>query len=127
MRLWCLLLLVPLPLLAAFAACGDDDDDDGGAVATATRADGGGEAATVSVTDNQFTPGSITVKAGQPVTWDWNSRSSHSVVGKFNGQDVKSDVNTGTDRFVFTFTAAGTFDYQCGIHGASMPGKVIVQ
>ncbi len=120
--------LIPLALLsslAALAACGGDEDDD--AAATATPVTSGSGGATVAVTDNQFTPVTVTVRAGQQVTWNWNSQSSHSVVGRFNGQDVRSDVKTGSDRFVFTFSAAGTFDYQCGIHGASMPGKVIVQ
>jgi plastocyanin len=83
---------------------------------------------TITISDNAFTPQSLTVKAGTAVTWNWAStRNPHSVVGRFGGAAVDSGTHTGSDQFAFTFGAAGTFDYQCGIHGAAMPGKIVVE
>jgi plastocyanin len=82
---------------------------------------------TVSIKDNSFDPGTLTVPPGTTVTWDWSgARNPHSVVGQF-GSAVDSGTKTGSGQFTFTFPSAGTFAYQCGIHGASMTGRVVVQ
>ena len=84
--------------------------------------------ATIMIRDNSYTPPSTTVKAGTAVTWEWaNTNNPHSVLGKFAGADVDSGIHSGSDRFVFTFGSAGTFDYQCAVHGPSMSGKVSVE
>ncbi len=81
----------------------------------------------VAVQDNAFSPAALTVASGTTVTWNFaGAAAPHSVVGKFDGQDVKSPTNTGSGTFQFTFSKAGTFDYQCGVHGPSMSGKVTV-
>jgi plastocyanin len=86
------------------------------------------------VSNDVFTPNSLTVTAGTAVTWAWNSCNSdvyggqtcvtHSVVfdDGAQGSGLKS---SGT--FVHTFATAGTYTYHCGVHGAAMTGKVIVQ
>jgi len=108
----------------------------GGATRVASAAGGAatsvsGAATAVSnqvvVSDNRFTPNSVTVKKGQKVTWNWAATGNpHTVEGKFDNKDVKSERFTGTNRFEFTFDKAGTFEYQCGVHGSSMTGKVVV-
>lgn len=121
----------------AGAACGDDDDDDTDTPAhTATTAatrpagasptSGGSAGPSVNVGDNVFAPASLTVKVGDKVTWTWAGSNPHSVVGRFDGQAVTSQTQS-EGRFEFTFAKAGTFDYQCGVHGAAMSGKVVVQ
>lgn len=120
--------------LSAFA-CGDDDDDSNGAP-TATSAAGDptqpsaptepASGATVSVQDNFFTPADLTVDAGTTVTWSFGGQLPHSVVGTYNGESIASDVFEGAGSFAFTFNAPGTFDYVCGIHGATMSGSVSV-
>jgi plastocyanin len=32
----------------------------------------------------------------------------------------------GTGQYLFAFQKAGTFEYQCGVHGASMTGKITI-
>ena len=87
-----------------------------------------GGPATIMIRDNSYTPPSTTVKAGTAVTWEWASTNNpHSVLGKFSGEDVDSGIHAGSDRFVFTFKSAGTFEYQCAVHGPSMTGKVMVE
>jgi plastocyanin len=46
-----------------------------------------------------------------------------------NAKDlIKSEVFRGAQvKHEVTFTAAGTYEYQCGVHGPGMTGKVVVQ
>jgi plastocyanin len=122
-----------LGVVWALAACGGGDGSSqakGGASSGSTA----GPTATptprpsiVDVGDNIFSPLNLSVKVGVPVTWKWSGSNQHSVVGKFDGAEVKSERQTAGAKFEFTFTKAGTFEYQCGVHGASMSAKVIVQ
>ena len=79
----------------------------------------------VSVRDNSYSPAATSVKVGNTVTWTWaaGNYSSHTV--SFSDGSASADQTTGT--FSRTFNAAGTFNYQCAIHGASMSGSVVVQ
>jgi len=90
---------------------------------------------TVTVANNSFTPGDLTVKAGTSVTWNWSTCSggdgygngetcvAHSVV--FDDGTSSSVQSTGS--FTHQFAAAGTYNYHCSVHGAGMSGKVVVQ
>ena len=115
------LIAVSLPL----AACGDDDDDAG----TTPTTSGGvpGNLTKVTISDNKFTPSNLQVPVGANVTWEWTGSNPHSVTGKFDGQDVNSPRLSGTGVFLFAFPKAGTFEYQCGVHGSAMTGKVTIQ
>jgi plastocyanin len=133
MHVWAVRLAGITLLLAAglvFVACGDDDDGGTPAPTAAATQPSGPATATVKVADNSFTP-SVTVRAGGKVTWDWSgSQNPHSVVGtSANAKDlIKSEVfRGGSGKYEVTFAAPGTYDYQCGIHGAAMSGKVVVQ
>lgn len=146
-------VLAALALAVAAVACGGDDDDSS-SPATATRApattaSGGASSSgsspaagattaaspaasrsaanAVSIVDNSFSPGTLAVTKGTKVTWTWSGNNPHSVVGKTaDGKDVKSPTqSSGT--FEFTFDVPGTFQYQCGVHGAAMTGTITVQ
>jgi plastocyanin len=114
---------LPLALvLASLAfACGDDDDTEtpptsAGAIPQGLR--------TIMVLDNRFLPLGLQVPVGTEVTWQWDSRAEHSIVGTFDGKEVRSETQSGKETFKFAFEKAGTFEYQCGVHGASMSGTV---
>jgi plastocyanin len=118
--------LVALSGLLAFSllACGDDDDDgngngdtNGGATQEPTPSNGDGNGASEEVT----------VAVADNVTWEWSGEFPHSVVGEFAGETVESDQMTGTGTFSYTFEEAGTFEYQCGVHGEAMSGTVTVE
>lgn len=112
----------------AFIACGGDDENPTTGPQATTAAPAAASApGAIKIGDNFFQPATVTVKAGDKVTWTWGGGAPHAVVGKFDGKDVKSDTKTGSGTFEFTFTKAGTFDYQCGVHGPSMPGKITIQ
>lgn len=123
-------LALPLAALALTAAflvgCGDDSSPKATA-SPASVVPGGIPPAlrTISVTDNKFSPGSLQVPAGTGVFWEWDGSNEHSVVGTLNGQRIESPKQRA-GKFSFDFTSAGTFEYQCGVHGAAMNGKIVV-
>ncbi len=132
-RLACLCLLAALVVAGSIAAaCGTDSKNTTGRTPTAlssasSPAPGSAAGGTVSISDNQFSPASLTVAKGAKVTWNWSGQNPHSVVGTFDGQNVQSPTNTGSGTFSFTFNTPGTYNYQCGVHGTAMPGTIIVQ
>jgi plastocyanin len=80
--------------------------------------------ANVSVENNSFVPPSSTIAAGGQVTWTWAAGAvTHNVTFASGTNSV--DQSSGT--FSRTFPTAGSFPYQCTIHGASMSGTVVVQ
>jgi len=69
-----------------------------------------------------FGPAALTVKAGSAVTWTNQDEEPHTVVGAA----LKSPVlgNAGST-YAYTFTTAGTYNYNCSIH-PYMHGTVTV-
>lgn len=77
----------------------------------------------VSIIDNSFDPGSITVAAGTTVVWTNNGANPHTVTaddGSFNSGTLDPG---GT--YSVTFNTPGTFGYVCTIHDG-MAGTVVV-
>ena len=83
-------------------------------------------AATTSVTIESFlfNPASLTIKAGETVTWTNKDSVAHTIT-EDKGIFDSGSVNSGAT-YSFTFKTAGTFTYHCAIH-PSMTGKIIVQ
>ena len=91
---------------------------------------------TVTVANNVFSPGNMTVKPGTTVTWNWNTCSggdgygdgetcvTHSVVMD-DGSASSSVQSKGS--YAHQFATAGTYTYHCSVHGAAMSGKIVVQ
>jgi plastocyanin len=84
----------------------------------------GGSKTVVSASNFQFSPATITVKAGTTVEWQGKS-GTHEVVNDA-GSTVTFDglLDTGA-KFDFVFSAPGTYHYHCAIH-PSMVATVIV-
>lgn len=128
---WAGIALAALPL----AACGGGSDGD----ASASSKSGGsntvapaGPAATptpapvveIMISDNAFAPKEITIKAGTTVKWVWSGANPHSVLVA----GFKSETFTGSGEFVREFkSGSGTFNYQCGVHGEAMAGKIVIE
>lgn len=92
-----------------------------GTTPTAT-ASGSAGSATVSIKNFSFNPATITVKAGDTVTWTNDDSTTHTVTSSaFNSGPLDPGKT-----FSFTFATAGTFDYACTIH-PNMKGQVVVQ
>jgi plastocyanin len=89
---------------------------------------GGGKNATVTVTDNKYTPAAVVVDSGSTVTWIWSGVNAHSVT--FDGAGPVGGGNSGvqlTGTFTALFTTPGTYPYHCLVHGTAMTGVVTVQ
>jgi plastocyanin len=74
----------------------------------------------------RFAPEAITVPSGTTVTWTNDDHFTHSVQfldGGLPGEPLLMEPGAST---TFTFTAAGTFAYQCHLHPQNMTGTVIV-
>jgi plastocyanin len=112
--------------LLFLAACG-----------SATSPGGGGAIGQVTVGNVFFrsthngsrNPAVDTVAAGSSFTWAWNAAGSHSIQstgtpGIFRNSVVMSGAH---DSYVVTFNTPGTYTYQCGVHGAAMTGRIVVQ
>ena len=78
----------------------------------------------VSIGFNVFEPKVLTVPVGTTVKWVNNDGSNHNVV--FADQ-TKSGRLRHDATYTRTFPTAGTFDYQCAIHGDVMKGSVVVK
>lgn len=82
----------------------------------------------VKVTDNAFDPTTKTINAGEKVMWTWTGSNQHNVtwvVASGTGNSATQAAGTYTR----DFSAAGSFDYYCTIHGTAttgMRGTVVV-
>jgi plastocyanin len=70
-----------------------------------------------------FAPATLTVSAGNSVTWVNRDEEPHTVVAG-DGSFHSPGMGTGAT-FSHTFSTAGTFDYVCSIH-PMMRGTVVV-
>lgn len=73
-----------------------------------------------------FNPASITISAGQSVTWVFQTDIPHTVTADdASYTSVQSGLTAG-QTFSHTYATPGTYPYHCAIH-PQMHGKVIVQ
>jgi plastocyanin len=87
------------------SACGTSD-------ATNTESAAEVEGAAVTIEDLTFTPETVTIEAGESVTWVWKDGAiEHDV----SGDGFKSElISEGS--FTHRFEEPGTYDYVCTVH-----------
>jgi plastocyanin len=124
-----LVLIAALTVLLAVgvlaASCGGGTTGTtAGAVTTAGTPGTGGGGAAVTIKGFAFEPATVTIKAGESVTWTNQDSANHTVVAD-KGEFTSGDLANGAT-FTFKFDTAGTYAYKCSIH-PSMTGTVIVQ
>jgi plastocyanin len=71
-----------------------------------------------------FAPQRLTVKAGTTVTWTNEDDIPHTVASTTKA--FKSKVLDTNDKFSFTFTNAGIYEYFCSLH-PHMTGTIVVE
>jgi plastocyanin len=72
-------------------------------------------------------PAVDTVAASGSVTWTWIEIGTHSVRFDDAGFPEGAPFTDSGSSFSMTFPAAGTYTYDCGIHGPVMAGTIVVQ
>ena len=80
-----------------------------------------------SVRNNTQNAAIDTVAVGGTVTWTWSGSAPHSVASLGPPSFTSSTTRTGSGTYAFTFTAAGSYTYDCIIHGGSMSGTIVVR
>lgn len=82
----------------------------------------------IDVADDYFKPGTITVNAGQPLTWEFKGSKPHSVTVA-NGPRGFSSLYSGIVRgqYTFTPTVPGTYRLTCLVHPTTMGQTIKVR
>lgn len=102
------------------AACSGGYGSNGGPTAP------GGDGRTVSATPGlAFTPGTLTVNAGDVVTFAFGSVAHNVFFDARNGVPADIPGNNASLSAERTFTTPGTYHYTCHIH-PGMAGTVVV-
>jgi plastocyanin len=71
-----------------------------------------------------------TIAAGGTVTWTWTSSGvvPHSIESLGSPSFASSAVLTGNgSKYQVIFATAGTYQYDCAIHGTMMSGRIVVR
>jgi plastocyanin len=91
------------------------------AVSSSDRPASGAE---VKIDNFSFGPASVAVPVGTTITWTNHDDVPHVVAS--DDKIFKSKALDTDDRFSFTFTKPGTYEYFCAIH-PKMTAKVVVE
>ena len=78
----------------------------------------------VKIDNFTFNPATITVKAGTTVTWTNKDDIPHTVVA--TAKAFKSKALDTSDKFSFTFTTPGSYEYFCSLH-PHMKASIVVE
>jgi plastocyanin len=109
-----LLCAISLINLSVFALGGEMKDVDG----TSSKQN------KIEIKDFAFNPQTITVKAGEKVTWINRDEEPHTVVSV--EKQFKKSIALDTDQeFTITAGAPGTYTYFCSVH-PKMTGTIVV-
>jgi plastocyanin len=84
----------------------------------------GAEDTAVKIENFTFAPQRVTVKAGTTVTWTNDDDIPHTVASSTKA--FKSKVLDSDDKFSFTFTTPGIYEYFCSLH-PHMTGTLVVE
>ena len=122
-RRWSLLSLVSATLLAG---CGDGPAGTGETPPSSVTVHLG-NVFFQSVHNGSMDPAVDTVTAGGTVTWTWIEPGTHSV--RFDDASLPESPTFSDSGSIFSmaFPAAGTFTYDCGVHGSVMVGTIVVK
>ena len=82
-------------------------------------------AAVVSIDNFTFNPPTLTVKAGTTVTWANKDDIPHGIAASKNAFKRSAALDTD-DKYSFTFTTPGSYQYFCYLH-PHMTGTIVVE
>jgi plastocyanin len=84
----------------------------------------GAKDAEAKIENFTFVPQRLIIKAGTTVTWTNADHIPHVVAS--TTEAFKSELIDTNDKFSFTFTSAGIYEYFCSVH-PRMTGTVVVE
>ena len=84
----------------------------------------GAQDAEVKIDNFTFVPQRVTIKPGTTVTWVNDDDIPHAIAA--TGKEFRSKVLDTNDKYSFTFTTVGTFEYFCSLH-PHMTGTIVVE
>ncbi|MDB4910299.1 MAG: hypothetical protein JWO39_1122 [Gemmatimonadetes bacterium] len=133
-----LLVVSGLLVVGLLAGCGGSSSTAPSTSGGGTGSGTGGAAGSVTVGDIFFksgrngssNPAVDTVAAGATVTWTWAAGESlpHSVQSLGSPSFTSSAIQSGGgSSYQVTFPTAGTYQYDCAVHGKMMTGTIVVQ
>ena len=96
-----------------------------GTVWTGTGPAGAASAHDVSISGYAFQPATLTVRAGDTVTWTNHDQAPHDVTTTSAPVAIHGSTMTKGQSWSYTFTAPGTYSYICSIH-PDMKATVVV-
>lgn len=80
----------------------------------------------VMIENYAYSPATITVRAGDTVTWTNHDEAQHDVVTTSGPSSFRSPLLAKGQSWSYTFSAAGTYSYYCSLH-PDMRAKAIAQ
>jgi plastocyanin len=83
-----------------------------------------------SARNGSVNPAVDTVAVGASVTWTWTNTGNvpHGIQSLGSPSFPTGAVLTGnSNTYRVTFTTAGTYQYDCLVHGTMMPGTIVVR
>jgi amicyanin len=92
-------------------------------VASVAIAPARGATHAVAIAEFAFSPATLTITAGDTVTWTNEDAIAHTATS-INGGFDSGDLEQG-ESYAVTFTTPGTYDYLCTPH-PSMTGRIVV-
>ena len=85
----------------------------------------GAQDTAVKIDNFTFAPRRVTVKTGTSVTWTNHDDIPHVIASSTKGAFKSKTLDTD-DKFSFTFTTAGVYEYFCSLH-PHMTGTIVVE
>ena len=79
----------------------------------------------ISIESYQFSPSTMTIKAGDSITWTNMDTVAHTVTSD-SGNELDSPRFGKGQTYTYTFNTPGTYNYHCTPH-PSMKGTIIVK
>ena len=81
----------------------------------------------VSGHNGTMNPAVDTIPVGGTATWTWAGSLPHSVQSVGSPSFASSGTLTGSGTYAITFPVAGTYQYDCAVHGSLMTGTIVVR
>lgn len=118
--------LLPLALASLLAGCGDGPAGTGETPPSSATVNVG-NVFFQSVHNGSMDPAIDTVAVQGTVTWTWTEIGTHSVRFDDPALPESPEFTESGSVYSVAFPAAGSYGYDCAIHGAAMAGTIVVK